>query len=564
MIKNQELAGQILDMMETALEASVQMQKYLGEGQILEFRRLGKDLCLFIKQIYDISDALKEEESGLNLPAASKSVMVSAERIIDIAQRDPTKAIHKIEFELIPLIEEMRIHFYYWGTVYPDKEKIRQYRKHDIYMLTENRYQEEAERTGNYKYEMSIVVVGYNKLEYTRQCVESLLENLPENISYELILLNHGSSDGTKEYFESVHPDKQLDIAVNGGGSGAVNRIVEGKYILGVSNDVIVTENAIRNLYECITSDEKIVWAVPSTSNVSNLQTLNARYNNLEELKEFAHKNNMPDKYRWEQRVRLCDPIGIQREDFFRKVHEQYLFISKNRQSFPDDTRSLLCRRHGYKMYLVKNAYCHHFGSVTLKSEADMGFYLKGRKDFEEAFGVDPWSTGYCYSYELFKVLQPAENGEVSILGINCGLGSSSLKIKEELKERARNEQVFLKNITTKREVLEDLRGISDEAAYIDSYKEIERLEETYDYIISEGFEPGEYKAVQYVKLLSNKCKTSGKIILDVSEKVAAGLITNMMLKKLYHTIHSVCSQNTGRTWVIFSDKTKTDIEEVQ
>ncbi len=555
MIKNQELAGQILDMMETALEASAQMQTYLEKGQIPEFQRLGQDLCLFIKQIYDISDALKEEESGLNLPAASKSVMVSAERIIGIAQADPAKAIHKIEFELIPLIEEMRIHFYYWGTVYPDKEKIRQYREHDMHMLAGNRYQEEAKRTGNYKYEMSIVVVGYNKLEYTRKCVESLLENLPENISYELILVNHGSSDGTKEYFESVHPDKQLDIAVNGGGSGAINRIVEGKYILAISNDVIVTENAIANLYECIASDETISWAVPSTSNVSNLQALDACYNNLEELKEFAHKNNVSDRYRWEQRVRLCDPLSIKRSSIFFRLNEQYIYSTQNSQSFPDDRRSLLSRRNGYKMYLVKNAYCHHYGQVTLKSETDSNFYLEGRKDFEEAFGVDPWSTGFCYSYELFEALQPAESGEVSILGINCGLGSNSLKIKEELKERAHNEQVFLKNITTKKEVLEDLKGISDEAVYIGSYKEIERLKETYDYIISEAFEPGEFKAVQYVKLLSDKCKANGKIILDVSEKVAAGLNTNIMLKKLYHTILSVCSHNTGRTWVILSGK---------
>ncbi len=557
MIKNQELAGRILDMMETALEASAQMQIYLEEGQVLESQRLGQDLCLFIKQIYDVSDALKEEESGLNLPAASKSVMVSAERIIGIAQTDPARAVHKIEFELVPLIEEMRIHFYYWGTVYPDKEKIRQYREHDMHMLAGNRYQEEAERTGNYKYEMSIVVVGYNKLEYTRQCVESLLENPPENISYELILVNHGSSDGTKEYFESIHPDKQLDIAVNGGGSGAINRIVEGKYILAISNDVIVTENAIANLYECIASDEKIAWATPSTSNVSNLQALDVRYNNLDELKEFAHKNNIPDKYRWEQRVRLCDPIAIRREDFFRKIHEQYLFINKNRQSFPDDRRSLLCRRHGYRMYLVKNAYCHHFGSVTLKSEVDTDFYLKGRQGFKETFGIDPWSTGFCYSYELFETLQPAESGEVSILGINCGLGSNSLKIKEELKERAHNERVFLKNITTKKEVLEDLRGISDKAAYIGSYKEIERLEETYDYIISEEFEPGEYKAVQYVKLLSDKCKTGGKIILDVSQKVAAGLSTNAALKRQYGHIFSINDNSKNRIWMVFKNTVK-------
>lgn len=112
-------------------------------------------------------------------------------------------------------------------------------------------------------------------------CVESLLKHLPQDISYELILVNHGSSDGTKEYLESIHPDKQLVIKVNGGGLNAIVRIVEGKYTLIISNDVIIADHAIDNLYPCMESDESIAWAVSTTPNICNVQSIQLPYDNL-------------------------------------------------------------------------------------------------------------------------------------------------------------------------------------------------------------------------------------------------------------------------------------------
>ena len=48
------------------------------------------------------------------------------------------------------------------------------------------------------------------------QCVASVLNNLPKNIKTEIILLNHGSQDGTKEYFEKMKEVKVINVAVNG------------------------------------------------------------------------------------------------------------------------------------------------------------------------------------------------------------------------------------------------------------------------------------------------------------------------------------------------------------
>lgn len=552
MIKNQELAAQILEMMNTAIEASDQMSDFLKDGKMPEFQEVSESLYLMMESIRGIADDLKKEEEGITLPAASESVLVSLSRIREMAFQNAARAMHKIEFELIPLIEEMRVVFYYWGIAYPDKERMKKYYEEDIYWLAKNKYQEEALRTGKYKYDVSIVVLAYNKLDYTKQCVVSLLKHFPKSFSSEIILINHGSTDGTKEFFESICPHKQVDIAVNGGGLEMIFRIAEGKYILTISNDVLVQENSLENLYECITSDDSIAWAVPSTPNVSNLQTIPAKYETIEELEEFAKKNNIKDRTKWEQRVRLCNPIDIIRGEFLHKTKPAYLFQSSNRYSFPDDKCALLCRRNGYKMYLVKNGYCHHFGSVTLREDAKTNAaaaFLKGRQDFYKMFEIDPWATGCCYSSYLFLKLHCVGQGEVKVLGINCGIGGNSLKIKEELKVNSPGCLVFLKNITTNRAVLPDLKGISDEAEYLDDYHKIETSMEKFDYIIAEDVVYKLESLFSDLNLLLQICKEKGVVITALTNEEANWVKQNQDFVGQCKKVDFV-EESNGRVWL--------------
>lgn len=528
MIKNQEFAEQLLEMMETLLAASEQIHRCICEGNSILYTQLANDMYNMIVRIEAIADDLKEEESGLNLPAAIASVRASLVRVSYYREKDLSKALQKIEYELIPLIEEMRGNFYFWGYVYPDKEKMEQYYKYDIFRYFRNYYIEEAERTGEYKYELSVVVIGFNKLEYTRMCVENLLKdlkNLPENLTYELILVNHGSSDGTKEFFEEVAPHKQVDIEVNGGGMDVVRRIVEGKYFLSVSNDVVVPPGAIENLYKCITSDEAVAWVVPSTSNISNCQTLTSmEYSSLDDFFEKAKENNISDPFRWEQRIRLVNPVDIRRTGIYTKIPDNGYFFSRNPYAFPDDRTSLLYRRNGYKLLLAKDAYCHHFGSITIKEEWDSDknnqIYTQGRENFMKIFGVDPWGAGFCYAPSLFHVLPCDKKGKVRVLGVNCGLGGTPLKIKEMHKENIHNTDVFIYNITKDKSFLEDLQVVSDKVEFLEGSIKPEDDKSVYDYIIVEqGVDRPE--DVKVLRELFERLKPEGyMVVMYGSEEV--------------------------------------------
>ena len=437
----------------------------------------------------------KESNIADKLWNGVKSCIDSLNNIYLYSKTDENICLKKIEFELLALLQELYLQIYFFGYLPTHQDKLDDYYNKDICELCTNYYIEDSITNGNYKYDVSIVVLGYNKLEYTKQCVESLLENLPQNATYELIFVNHGSSDGTKQYFESKNPHKQIDISVNGGGVNALYRVVEGEFTLVISNDVIVGHNAIDNLIKCIRSDDKIAWVVPSTPNVSNLQTICGDYTDIKGFKVFTKKNNISDCFRWEQRSRLCDPISILRSSTCLSRKGIFLngnFHSFDNWSFPDDRFSLLLRRKGYKLMLAKDAYCYHFGSITLKNQIQkkkqQDFYYKGRQEFYKAYQVDPWGTGFCYSVAFMDKVVDNDAGHINILGINCGLGANSLKIKEQLKEYCHNTDVTLYNITDDMRFIYDLKGISDNAEYIDSDESIYKFlsKRKYKYIVWE------------------------------------------------------------------------------
>ncbi|RLI48415.1 MAG: hypothetical protein DRP09_21470, partial [Candidatus Thorarchaeota archaeon] len=88
----------------------------------------------------------------------------------------------------------------------------------------------------NRKILCSIIIPVYNKIEYTRQCINALLRITPLNL-FELVIVNNASTDGTKEYLDQlsqqinnikvIHNQKNLGFA-KACNQGA--KIAEGKY----------------------------------------------------------------------------------------------------------------------------------------------------------------------------------------------------------------------------------------------------------------------------------------------------------------------------------------------
>lgn len=100
--------------------------------------------------------------------------------------------------------------------------------------------------------EISIVIVNYNTPDYTAQCIESIY-NHPPQASYEIVLVDNASKDGSADLLEKKFPGvKLVRSARNGGIAGGNNlgiRAGSGRYVLLLNNDTIVLPGSIDQVF---------------------------------------------------------------------------------------------------------------------------------------------------------------------------------------------------------------------------------------------------------------------------------------------------------------------------
>lgn len=504
---NIEMAYGVLDVLQTMQDAVKQMIEEYQAGHIFEFNSISMDLWDGLAAIQDIVTSGSEKcEEDERLAGAITCGLESLKDIKMLVLHNSGEVLWKLECELLMIIENAYLEFYCRKFVKDNPEKRKELSERIMSTGAYDRLAMPPEER-EYPCDLSIFMPAYNHVDYSKLCVESILRNLPEEIKCEIVLYNHGSSDGTREYFESMPGVHVLNAAINRAFYIVGLRAMRGKYSLHVSNDIVIGKNAIRNLYRAISEHEDYGWVVPSTSAVSNLQAISVDYKNWKEFETFTDRNNIYDERRHEMRIRLCNPVTMIRTDDYnqlqRDLYEQMYCIS-NVSAFPDDKISLWMRRHGYKNILAKDAYCHHFGSVTHRndwesSEQQNIFYKQGRKVFYDNFGVDPWGTGVCYDYQLFKDWRISFIDNAVILGINCGFGSNSLKIKEILREMGAK-KVLLYNAFQDKRYLQDAMGLSDKAFLFKKLEDIEGKtgRKKFDFIIIEdvicGYVQSEYR----------------------------------------------------------------------
>ncbi|MDY6844468.1 MAG: glycosyltransferase, partial [Thermodesulfobacteriota bacterium] len=78
-----------------------------------------------------------------------------------------------------------------------------------IYSRYQKRYASQAHATKK----CSVIIPAFNQLEYTKQCLEALFKNTPEEM-YGLIVVDNGSTDGTKEFLTTL--GQRATVITNG------------------------------------------------------------------------------------------------------------------------------------------------------------------------------------------------------------------------------------------------------------------------------------------------------------------------------------------------------------
>jgi len=275
---------------------------------------------------------------------------------------------------------------------YPEKVKERHENISKLCETMRSEQKQPVEEESDKPVDMTIFVVTYNQLELTKLCLDSVFKNTCD-VSYELYLIDNGSSDGTYEYFQNDDRLKIIRLVENTGLLLALHIFYEsnldnGKFWMYMNNDVVVTPRWASNMLKCIKSDPHIASVMPVTNRAAAFACIQPPMGlyDVESVQAFGEKHNVSNPNLWQDWIMYYGFVLLSRPSFRRKMgyYEDCFYFPFY---FSDGDITLSQTKAGYRTVQARDTYIHHFdGGHTVLSKRREAL-ARGEKQFFNRHG---------------------------------------------------------------------------------------------------------------------------------------------------------------------------------
>lgn len=325
----------------------------------------------------------------------------------------------------------------------------------------------------------SIVILTLNKLEYTMDCIQSIRE-FTSNIQYEIIVVDNGSTDGTREWLLTQNDIITILNDKNVGFPSGCNQgieIAKGTTVMILNNDVIVTENWLANLLNCLYSSEEIGAVGPVTNSASYYQAVPANYSTIIEMHNFAKEYHEANKGEWEQRLKLIGFCMLIKKEVINKIGMLDEVFTPGH--YEDDDYSYRMMQAGFKLMLCKDVFIHHYGHITFNDQGTPSspIIIANREKFSNKWGFDSIYSSYIRGDVISLINTEDKDARIKVLEIGCACGGTLLGIKNKY----RNAELYGIELNPNSAAIASLFATVS-ASNIE--KEMDFEEEFFDYII--------------------------------------------------------------------------------
>jgi GT2 family glycosyltransferase/acetyltransferase-like isoleucine patch superfamily enzyme/2-polyprenyl-3-methyl-5-hydroxy-6-metoxy-1,4-benzoquinol methylase/predicted Zn-dependent protease len=218
----------------------------------------------------------------------------------------------------------------------------------------------------------SIIILGYNQLELTKACLDSIARFTNE--PYEIIIVDNGSNDETIEYFQQYKDSNDnVQVIFNGENRGyaAGNNqgltLAKGEYVLLLNNDTVVTDGWLTRMLAIFKSQPEVGLVGPMSNYVAGPQLINGvPYKNLKQMHQFAKKLADKNSGQTTECFRIVGFCLMARRavvDRIGGLDEKF-----GRGNFEDDDFCIRAAISGFKALIAKDVFIHHVGGQTFQT----------------------------------------------------------------------------------------------------------------------------------------------------------------------------------------------------
>lgn len=236
----------------------------------------------------------------------------------------------------------------------------------------------EVSSAGRSNLELSIVMVNFNQAQYTAQCLDSI-QNGPPKVSYEILLVDNASSDGSADWLEAHYPYvKMVRSPKNGGIAGGNDlgiRTSQGKYILFLNNDTLVMPGMIDQTLAFLNAHPEAAGVGGNLLNQDgsfqsgylNFHTFGSVFLSLTKLGQLFQPYY--PSHRRGKSLKVVDWISTAFMLFRRDALEMVGLVDEEYFIYSDETDlQYRLRQAGWKIYYMPEIETIHFGGKSLNS----------------------------------------------------------------------------------------------------------------------------------------------------------------------------------------------------
>lgn len=249
--------------------------------------------------------------------------------------------------------------------------------------------------------DVSIILVTYNTLSMTTECIKSILE-FTKDVSFEIILVDNASHDGSKDYFEKCPKIKYI-YNNNNQGFGVANNIAmkyaHGRNVLFLNTDTLLNNNAVKILSDFLDGHPQAggcggnlydANGLPSYSFCKWFPSIKEQLDCL--THRVISRILFLGNFCFNKTKRIMEVAYVTGADLMvkREVLDECGFFDPRFFLYFEETE--LCyriRRGGYKLFSVPEAEITHFGGSTVKrvNIQNREYYSESRNRFFELTG---------------------------------------------------------------------------------------------------------------------------------------------------------------------------------
>lgn len=242
---------------------------------------------------------------------------------------------------------------------------------------------------------VSVVVVTYNNLKLTQECLESLLL-YSQYKNLELIVVDNNSSDDTPAFLtEWAEGNASRKIVLNDDNLGfaAANNqgllLATGDYLVLLNNDTYVTPGWVRTLMNHMKRDTALGLLGPVTNNIGNEARVEIDYTDMPSMLERSAEYT---------RAHVGQLYPLRTAAFFcvmmpRAVFEKVGLLDEDfgRGFFEDDDYCRRVEQEGYRIACADDVFIHHHLSASfdkMKQSERKKLFEENKLTYEKKWGA--------------------------------------------------------------------------------------------------------------------------------------------------------------------------------